>query len=73
MTADKFPSLTKKNIFFFNLFVKIYGLFQVLGGLGVHPWTVSLLADGEYVCSASLIHPKYLLASWDCGVSLLRR
>jgi len=46
---------------------------EVLGGNGIHPWTVSLLADGEYVCSASLIHPKYLLTTWDCGISVLKR
>jgi secreted trypsin-like serine protease len=46
---------------------------QVSRGEGVHPWTVALLADGEYVCSASLIHPKYILTSWFCGVSMLRK
>jgi len=46
---------------------------EVSTGPGVHPWTVSFLSDGQFVCSGSLIHPQYVITSLSCGIDILRK
>jgi len=46
---------------------------EVSTGPGVHPWTISFLSDGQFVCSGSLIHPEYVITSLSCGINVLRK
>ena len=43
-----------------------------LTGPGPFPWTVALLADGVYICGASIIHHQFVMTSVTCAQKLLR-
>ena len=39
---------------------------------GPFPWTAALLADGVYVCGASIIHQQFVMTGVHCAQKLLR-
>jgi hypothetical protein len=43
-----------------------------LSAPGPFPWTAALLADGVYVCGASIIHQQFVMTSVFCALKLLR-
>ena len=43
-----------------------------LAGPTAFPWTAALLADGVYVCGATIIHEQFVMTSVFCALKLLR-
>jgi Trypsin len=43
-----------------------------LAGPTAFPWTAALLADGQYVCGATIIHEQFVMTSVVCAINLLR-
>jgi len=40
--------------------------------VGVNPWDVMLMSDGNFICGGTLIHPSFVLTSRQCGLKVLR-